>query len=204
LGLNDRNTALAQNAVGRDEHLPVWGWAPATTPNNPGGYAQFGAPPLATKKGTIPDSAVTPYAAFLALPVAPRQAMADITSLIKTYPGIYGQDGFADSVDTSTGQIAGRYMAVSQAVILMALDNTLNNYKLTTYAGASAYGARVAPYLEQENFHIQGLGPANPPAQANQQPTTPSTGARRGTDRLRPRRARQPGEARRSNRQIQG
>jgi hypothetical protein len=158
LGLNDRNTALVQNAVGDDLGLPVWGWAPATTPERANGYAQYGAPALATKKGFIPNSAVTPYAAFLALPVAPKQAMADIMSLIQTYPNIYGPNGFADSVNTSTGQIASRYMAVSQAIILMGLDNALDNYKLTTYAGNSSYGARLAPYLQQEHFHIQGLG----------------------------------------------
>jgi Putative glucoamylase/Protein of unknown function (DUF3131) len=191
-GLNDRNTALAQAAFGADQGLRTWGWAPATTPNNLNGYAQYGAPPLSTKKGDIPDSAVTAYAAFEALPVVPQVAMGNIEALSNDYPGISTPDGFADSVDPVSGEIAARYMEVSQATVLMSLDNAINDWKLTDYVEGSSYGARLEPYLSQEDFHIQGAPPQSV------QPTTgtglppggsPADGTRR-TRTLLPRRDR--------------
>lgn len=172
-GLNDRNTALAQAAFGSDQHLPVWGWAPATTPGNPAGYAQYGAPALATKSGNIPDGAVTAYAAFEALPVVPQVAMANVEALLHSYPAMYTPNGFADSVDPSSGQIAGRYMAVSQATVLMALDNSIDDWKLTSYIEGSPFGTRLEPYLAQENFDIQGLGTSSAASGTNT--ASPST-----------------------------
>jgi hypothetical protein len=169
MGLNDRNTVLAQIHWARTAlGYPVWGLAPATTPARPTGYAQYGAPGLATNPKLIPDNAVAPYASFLALGVLPAEAYQNIATLISLYPSIYGQYGFLDSVDPSTHRVAQRYMEVSQAVILMALDNALDHDKLQTYLAGSSVGAVIGPYLSTEQFSITaaagstGGSPAGP------------------------------------------
>lgn len=159
LGANDRNTALAQEAYGlAGLGLPVWGWAPASTPQRLAGYAQYGAPDLAAKAGSVPDSAVAPYAAFMALPLIPQEAYADIATMVQHWPGIFTSYGFLDSVEPSTGTLAGRYMAVSQAMILMALDNALNDYRLQRYTAQSPFLSRLAPYFPLEDFGLTGPG----------------------------------------------
>jgi len=159
LGLNNRNTVLAQIDWARSAlGYPVWGLAPGTTPADPTGYAQFGAAGLATKQKDIPGTAVTPYASFLALDVLPEAAYKNIAKLMSLYPSIYSSFGFLDSVDPTAHVIAQRYMVVSQAVILMGIDNALDQGKLQTYLAGSRYGSTIAPYLSSERFSITAAG----------------------------------------------
>jgi hypothetical protein len=163
LGLNNRNTALAQGAYAElGARSPMWGWAPATSPGAQMKYTNYGVPDLATDQGTISDAVVTPYAAFLALPVIPEQAYADIAQLLKSYPSLYTQYGFLDSVDIRSGQVASRYMAVSQMTILMAIDNAVDHDQLQSYAAHSTYAQVLAPYMRMEQYSIQGLDQAAP------------------------------------------
>ena len=155
LGLNDRNTVLAQIAYARQSlSWPVWGLAPASTPKRLNGYAQYGAAGLATKAGTIPQDAITPYAAALALSVEPQLAAQDLSTLATSFPGLYTEEGFLDSVDPTTGQVSGRYMAVSQAAILMGIDNGLTTGILTGYFAADPVGKTLAPYLQESVFPL--------------------------------------------------
>jgi hypothetical protein len=73
---------------------------------------------------------VTPHASFLALDVAPQQALANIAALRSLYPGVYGADGFFDSVDPVTGAVGHHYLVLDQSMIMAALDNALNNRAL--------------------------------------------------------------------------
>jgi hypothetical protein len=66
---------------------------------------------------------VTPHASFLAL----DGAAAGSRSL---YPGVYGADGFFDSVDPVTGAVGHHYLVLDQSMIMAALDNALNNRAL--------------------------------------------------------------------------
>lgn len=157
LGLNNRNTALAQGAFSAlGAGSPVWGWVPATTPPD-GRYTNYGAPDLGIDQGPGTFAVAAPYAAFLALPVIPRQAYDNIAQFGASYPNIRNQYGFLDSVTIGNGQIAKRFMTISQATILMATDNAVNHNKLQTYLGGSAYGQAIAPYLGMERFTIHGL-----------------------------------------------
>ena len=157
LGLNDRNTALAQGAYGTATDSPVWGWAPATAPGAKMRYTNYGAPALASEQANVADSVVTPYAAFLALPVIPSQAYIDISQIEADYPSIYTQYGFLDSVNITNGQVAARYMTVSQLTILMSIDDAVNNYQLQKYVTDSTYVKTLTPYFSMEQYSIQGV-----------------------------------------------
>ncbi|QMU76608.1 DUF3131 domain-containing protein [Streptacidiphilus sp. PB12-B1b] len=187
LGLNDRNTALAQGAYADGTGSPVWGWAPATSPSGAIKYTNYGVPDLASDQGTVSAAAVAPYAAFLALPVIPQQAYADISRLVADYPALYTRYGFLDSVQPDDGRIADRYMAVSQLTILMSIDDAVDHDRLQGYAAASGYGRALAPYFGLETFSIQGLGPSTGPTAAAGGTRTPRP------KRSRPRRRRRTG-----------
>lgn len=164
LGLNDRNTALAQGAYGTlRAHTPVWGWAPAASPGDHVRYTDYGAADLAVNQGAISHAAVVPYASFLALPVIPDQAYANIAQLTASYPRSYTTYGFLDSVDLSSGAIAGRFMAASQMAVLMAVDDAVDHDRLQTYTGDSTYGQVLAPYLRMERYSIQDAGGSGTP-----------------------------------------
>lgn len=157
MGLNNRNTALAHGAYGSySAHSPTWGWVPATTPPD-GRYTNYGAPDLGIDHGPISADVTAPYAAFLALPVIPRHAYANISTLTSSYPDLRNQYGFLDSVTISSGKISTRFMAISQTAILMAVANTLTHNKLQSHFGATSYARAIAPYLDMEKFTIQGL-----------------------------------------------
>ena len=188
LGLNDRNTALAEGAYASGADSPVWGWAPAAAPGANPRYTNYGVPDLASDQGSIDDAAITPYAAFLALPVIPQQADADITQLVADYPSLYTPYGFLDSVDPKNGRIAGRYMTVSQLTILMAIDDAVDHDQLQSYIAGSSYEQRLAPYFALEQYSIQGLGPSG--AAATAVPTARSTAKATGRARSRKRRRR--------------
>jgi hypothetical protein len=156
LGLNDRNTALAQGAYGSyGAKTPLWGWAPATSPS--GRYTNYGVPDLSIDTGTISDEVTSPYSEFLALPVIPVQAEADITQLTANYPASYTQYGFLDSVDTKTNQIAARFMTISQSAILMAVDDAVDHDQLQSYLAGSPAAKVLTQYLGIESYSIQGL-----------------------------------------------
>jgi hypothetical protein len=157
LGLNNRNTALAHGAYGDfGAKSPVWGWVPATTPPD-GRYTNYGAPDLAIDHGEISSDVAAPYAAFLALPIIPRQSVDNLDKIVQKFPTIRNQYGFLDSVRTGNKQISRRFMAISQTAILMAIDNAVNHNKLQAYLGGTSYAKAVEPYLAMEHFTIQGL-----------------------------------------------
>ncbi|HEX4224361.1 MAG TPA: glucoamylase family protein [Pseudonocardiaceae bacterium] len=157
VGLNDRNTALAQGAYGSyGAKSALWGWAPATSPT--GRYVNYGAPDLSSDTGAISAEVASPYSEFLALPVITAQAYSEIGQLKTSYPKSYTQYGFLDSIDLKTGQIANRYMAMSQLAIMMAIDDAVDHDQLQTYVANSPEGKVLNQYLSVEQYSIQGLG----------------------------------------------
>jgi hypothetical protein len=162
-GLNDVRYAQMEAAWPLEGlHYPVWGLSPSSTPDDTGGYDAFGAvgPPypnaLASNANCCPyqQYAVTPHASFLALPVLPQDALANIANLRRLYPGIYGPYGFFDAVNPTTGSIGHRYLVLDQSMIMAALDNVLQDGAMQDHFAADPVGQAVRPYLQTEQFSI--------------------------------------------------
>src|SRR5262249_46493363 len=125
LGQNDRAHVAVQRRFAREElGYPVWGMSPSSTPANDG-YAEFGAKVLGVLG--YPAGAVTPHAAALALAADPDAAAANLRQLAEHYD-LYGEYGLYDAVDPRTGEVAHAYLALDQAMILVAAANYLNDH----------------------------------------------------------------------------
>ena len=158
LGLNNRNSALAQGAYGQfGAKTPVWGWSAATSPSGKQRYDNYGATELAINQGDVPDDVVSPSAAFLALPIIPELAYANVQQLLAQFPMVYNQYGLLDSVEARTGKLAPRFMAISQTAIMMAVDNAVDHGQLQGYFAASPTAKALSPYLSMERYSIHGL-----------------------------------------------
>ena len=94
---------------------------------------------------------VTPHAAALALLTDPVPAVANLRQLAERYP-LYGDFGFYDAVDPTTGQVAHNYLALDQSMILLALANHLRNGVIQRYFAADPIIQRVLPLLSAERF----------------------------------------------------
>ncbi len=133
-GLADARTADVQIRYARELGYPVWGMSPSSTADDTGGYGAFGANGLAFapqhRLALCPtcasETTVTPHASFLALDVAPHQAVANIETLLRRYPDVYTHDGgFYDALDPVTGSVGHRRLVLDQSMIMAALDNAL-------------------------------------------------------------------------------
>jgi hypothetical protein len=134
-GLADRRTVDVQIRYATQVlHDPVWGMSPSSTADDTGGYNAFGVEGLqfgpgaglAQCTGCGSETTVSPHASFLALPIDPQAAYANITRLRSLYPGLYSHDGgFYDAVDPVTGAVGHRRLVLDQAMILAGLDDAL-------------------------------------------------------------------------------
>jgi cyclic beta-1,2-glucan synthetase len=93
----------------------------------------FGVPELALKRDSGDNLVIAPYASFLALMIAPRDAWKNLRRLKQE--GVANGYGFYEAIDYTPsrrpkGQAAGivrSFMAHHQGMSLVALDNVLNN-----------------------------------------------------------------------------
>ncbi|MDP2182543.1 MAG: glucoamylase family protein [Actinomycetota bacterium] len=100
-------------------------------------YQAFGVPGLGLKRGLSDDVVVAPYAAILALPIAPRAVLRNLDVL--TEQGARGRYGYYESIDYTPGRVpAGRrravvrsYFAHHQGMSLVALGNQLTGNRMT-------------------------------------------------------------------------
>jgi len=123
LGLNDLNQATIHiRYTLEDLGYPVWGMSPSSVPE--GDYSEFGVPVLGAKG--YKTGVVTPHASVLAIEWKPEETIRNLRALVKQYP-IYGEYGFYDSVNVKTGLVAHKYLALDQAMILIALNNYVND-----------------------------------------------------------------------------
>lgn len=122
LGINNRNAVDGQMAFAREQGFDVWGMSPSRVPA--GGYGEYGAPPIGVQG--YPGTAVTAHASFLALELRPRQVMENLRRLKQRY-GLYGDYGFKDSVDPKTSEVSDVYLALDQAMSLLAITNYLKD-----------------------------------------------------------------------------
>ncbi|MBL0348940.1 MAG: DUF3131 domain-containing protein [Elusimicrobia bacterium] len=126
LGANNKIALDAQIRYALEERrYPVWGLSPCATPDDPLGYKEYGVPYLGAK-GYRDDGVVTPHVSFLALSVDAPRAVENIRRLAR-FRNFYGEYGFYDSINVKTGHISPRYLALDQAMTLVALNNYLNN-----------------------------------------------------------------------------
>jgi hypothetical protein len=102
--------------------------------------------------GSLPDGVVTPHASFLALPFAPREAMANLRALEERFPAAYTPYGFRDSVNVSTGRISDRILALDQGIIMAAIANALADHAMQhTFSDGQVEGA-IRPLIAPEEF----------------------------------------------------
>jgi Putative glucoamylase/Protein of unknown function (DUF3131) len=172
-GLADIRTADVQIRYATQQlHYPVWGMSPSSTPDDTGNYGGYGVEGLAFPyygtgadashpnlglsqcHGCATEDVVTPHASFLALDVAPRQAYANIAALRRLFPGVYGTDGFFDSVDPVAGAIGHRYLVLDQSMIMAALDNALNDRALQRDFARDPVSWAARTYLVLEHMSL--------------------------------------------------
>jgi hypothetical protein len=149
LGRNGEIHAEVQRRYATEElGYPVWGLSPSVTPSGDA-YGEYGVRVLGTL-GYDPG-AVAPYAAALALLTMPDDATANLRRLAERYD-VYGEYGFYDSVDPRSGKVAYEYLALDQAMILIAAANALHDSAVQKRFAADPIAARALPMLADEDF----------------------------------------------------
>ncbi len=153
-----------------------WGFSPASNPA--GGYREYGVDAIGMEpngyaadvdrltisdpgwpecgKAPVPqagygEGVVTPHAAFLALPFARDAALDNLEALAADFPGLYGRGGFKDSVNVTTGQVADRYLALDQGMVIAALANELTGGRFRDHLGDTLEPS-LAPLMAIEEF----------------------------------------------------
>ena len=150
LGRNGEVHVEVQRRWANETHgWSVWGLSPAIAPG-PDGYREYGVSVLGTSK-TYHDAAVTPHAVALALAVAPTEARAALRELVQRYE-VYGDFGFYDSVDPTTGEVGTAYLALDQGMLFLALANQLKDGIVQKLFAADPIAKRALPILADEDF----------------------------------------------------
>jgi Putative glucoamylase/Protein of unknown function (DUF3131) len=172
-GLADVRTADVQIKYATQQlGYRVWGMSPASTPDDTGSYGGYGVEGLAFPyygtgadashpneglsqcHGCATEDVVTPHASFLALDVAPQRAYANIMALRRLFPGVYGADGYFDSVDPVTGAVGHRYLVLDQSMIMAGLDNALNDRALQRDFARDPVAWAARTYLAIERMSL--------------------------------------------------
>jgi hypothetical protein len=173
-GLADQRIAQVQIQYATQQlHFPVWGMSPSSTPDDTGGYGGFGVEGLkfpyygvganashpnqglSQCHGCATEDVVSPHASFIALDVAPQQAVANIQQLRNLYPGVYGVDGFFDAVNPTTGSVGHRYLVLDQSMIMAALSNALADHAMQRHFAADPVSWAAQTYLSMETMTLQ-------------------------------------------------
>ena len=104
------------------------------------------------------EGVVTPHAAFLALDFDREATLANLANLADDFDGMYGHGGFKDAVNVATGQVANRYLALDQGMVIAAIANELTGDQLQGYL-ATTLQPSLQPLMEIEQF---GAGRVTP------------------------------------------
>jgi hypothetical protein len=149
LGRNGEVHAVLQRRFALEElGYPVWGLSPSATVTGDG-YGEFGVAYLGTLG--YPAGVVTPHASALALAVTPEAATLNLRELARRYP-IYGEYGFYDAVEPTSGKVGYRYLTLDQGMLFLALANHLADQVVQRQFAADPIAARVLPMLAEEDF----------------------------------------------------
>ncbi|HVG99112.1 MAG TPA: glucoamylase family protein [Chloroflexota bacterium] len=151
-----RAAVAAQIDYGAKRNVP-WGISEAAYAavdnNQTYQYQAFGVPGLGLKRGLEEDLVVAPYAAMMALPVAPHEAVRNLRRLSRL--GMRGPYGYYESIDyTPQRQPAGgggvvvyTYMVHHQGMALLAIDNALHDLVMQRRFHADARVRAAEPLL---------------------------------------------------------
>jgi hypothetical protein len=172
-GLADSRTVQVQIKYATQQlGYPVWGMSPSSTADDSGNYGGFGvegqqfpyhgagattADPneaLSQCNNCATEDTVTPHASFLALDVAPQQAYANIQKLRTQFPGVYGTNGFYDSVNPTTGSVGHRILVLDQSMIMASLDNALRNRAVQRDFASDPVSWAAQTYLGVEHMTL--------------------------------------------------
>ncbi|HJU96843.1 MAG TPA: glucoamylase family protein [Jiangellaceae bacterium] len=163
-----------------DASYGYWGFSPSSNPA--GGYREYGVdmmgmdepgytsdqertsvdPGFFTVDGTqcrapqpppeeYGDGVVTPHAVFLALPYAPAEALDNLARL-RADLDVYGAGGFFDAVGVRSGQVAERYLALDQGMIMAAIGNYLRHDMVKGYFVDGQFKHALRPLMAMEEF----------------------------------------------------
>lgn len=179
-GVNHPLFVRSQIHHGKEEAgYGYWGFSPSSNPA--GGYREYGVDPIGLEPNgyasdqertyvdygfgecrpaqPLPASygqgVVTPHAAFLALEFAPAQTFANLRHLLRDFD-VYGEFGFYDAVNVSTGEVATRYLALDQGMVMASLANALTGDQLQDWFTDGEVREAIQPLLGLERF---GSGP---------------------------------------------
>ena len=165
-GKNHPRHVAVQRQHGLDAY-GYWGFSPASHPA--GGYSEWGVDALGLKPDgyfsdiehtdrtrenpdpTYGDGVVTPHAAFLAMMHDREAAISNLVAIERDFDS-YGPGGFYDAIATRSGQVAKRYLALEQAMILGALGNVLTDGGLRRYFTQGEVARHVRPVIAPEVF----------------------------------------------------
>ena len=181
-GVNHPLYVEAQIEHGLEEaKYGCWGFSPAMSPRgdyrvygvhalgtDPQGYCSYDLspqilPPFSNLVGRYNHGVVTPHASFLALRYRPREAMANIHTLLGRVP-IYGPLGFQDSVDVSGGIVSGTVLALDQGMIMAAIANELADYAMQHAFSDGLVEQSIRPLIAMEEFSAgRAQGSSRPP-----------------------------------------
>lgn len=149
LGENDVIHAMLQRRHALEElGYPVWGMSPSATVESDG-YGEFGVPYLGVLG--YPAGVVTPHASALALAVTPEAAVRNLRELAARY-AVYGEYGFYDAVEPTTGKVGYRYLTLDQAMLFLALANHLGQGVIQRHFASDPIAAGTLPMLAEEHF----------------------------------------------------
>jgi hypothetical protein len=162
-----------------------WGFSPSSNPA--GGYREYGIdvlgmdtpgytsdverltsiesgwddPACFRAAQTIDDygeGVVTPHAAFLALDFDREAALTNLANLADDFEGMYGRGGFKDAVNVATGQVANRYLALDQGMVIAAIANELTGNQLQEYLAVTLQPS-LAGLMAIEEFGAGRIDP---------------------------------------------
>jgi hypothetical protein len=94
---------------------------------------------------------VTPHASALALGIEPADAVANLRRLADRYD-VYGDFGFYDAVDPTSGNVAQVYLGLDQAMTLIALANQLRPHVVQQLFAADPIVQRAIAIVGDERF----------------------------------------------------
>jgi cyclic beta-1,2-glucan synthetase len=129
-------------------------------------YQAFGVPGLGLKRGLSDDVVVAPYASMLALPIAPREVLANLKAFTKE--GAEGRYGYYEAVDYTAGRVpAGKTRAVvksffahHQGMAFVALGNALGDGRMRDRFHADPMVSSTELLLqERPPRHVQLVSP---------------------------------------------
>jgi hypothetical protein len=120
--------------------------------------AGFGACRPAGPPAVYGDGVVTPHAAFLALPYAPKPALDNLAALRRNFDA-YGPGGFYDAIAVRSGTVAKRYLSLDQSMIMGAIGNRLSHDVLRRAFVTPQFERAVRPLLAAETFNVPARQP---------------------------------------------